>query len=105
MTLADLIDEFKKARLTSRLTQRDVADATGVSTLTISNFERGALTEIGTVKLLALLQTVGLELQIRPAGHQRTLDDIRLELEVQEGGDLQKSYIGRRVRHAKKIAL
>jgi transcriptional regulator with XRE-family HTH domain len=65
--LSDLSEQFKRARITSRLTQREAAAAAGVSSLLVSQFERGALTELGTVKLLSLLRAVGLELQIRPA--------------------------------------
>ena len=101
MALIDLAEAFKRARITSRLTQREVANATGVGLLTISKFERGALTEIGAVKLLALLQKVGLELQARPVGHQRTLDDVRLELDA-TGRSEADPHFRKRVRHTSK---
>jgi transcriptional regulator with XRE-family HTH domain len=84
MTLIDLGGTFKSARLRRRLTQEDAARAAGVSPLLVSQFERGALRELGTVKLLALFQVVGLELVARPAGQERTLDDIARELDVAE---------------------
>ena len=97
MMLIDLAVSFKKARIACRLTQKEVAEATGVGVLTISKLERGALMEIGAVKLIALFQKVGLELQVRPAGHQRTLDDIRLELAESSHDKLETG--GQRVRH------
>ena len=82
MNLIDLAQAFKTARLRARLTQLEVASATGVSLPTISKLERGALAEIGAVKLLVLFRKVGLELAPRPFGQQRTLDDIAEELDA-----------------------
>lgn len=102
MNLIELSEIFKAARLTARLTQQEVARAAGVSTILVSKFERAALTEIGAVKLLALLREVGLELYARRAGQQRTLNDIARELDTAESAtpDLPR----RRVRHARTSA-
>jgi|SRR5882757_5710534 len=100
MNLFELADAFKNARIATRLTQREVAEATGVSTLLVSKLERGALAEIGAVKLLALLRKVGLELHTRPAGQQRTLDDIAHELDAVDSPELGPR-IGKRVRHSR----
>ena len=81
MSLIDLADQFKRARIEARLTQQDVAHATGINPFTVSKFERGALTEIGAVKLISLFRAVGLELRARPVGQARTLDDIAHELD------------------------
>src|ERR1700690_4509925 len=78
--LNDLVEHFKRARIATRLTQREAAEAAGVSAILVSQFERGTLTELGAVKLLSLLRAVGLELQVRPAGHQRTLNEIAVVL-------------------------
>ena len=99
--LNDLAEQFKKARIASRLTQREAAAAAGVSALLVSQFERGALTELGAVKLISLLRTVGLELQVRPAGHQRTLNDIEVELDAVSEPD-PPLHTSQRVRHAQK---
>lgn len=77
MDILELANAFRAARINSRLTQQDVAGGAGVSVVTVSRFERGELLEIGTVKLLNLFKLVGLELQPRPLGHVRTLDDIQ----------------------------
>ena len=97
-SLNDLAEQFKGARLASRLTQREAAAVAGASTLLVSTFERGAVTELGAVKFLSLLRAVGLELHIRPAGHQRTLTDVAAELD----GPAQRA--SQRVRHARKRA-
>jgi len=76
MNLAELGSAFRHARLARNLTQSAVARAAGVHATTVSDFERGALTELGAVKVIALLESVGLELLARPHGHARTLDDI-----------------------------
>jgi transcriptional regulator with XRE-family HTH domain len=102
-SLSDLAAQFKRARLASRLTQREAAAAAGVSTLLVSQLERGALTELGAVKLLSLLRAVGLELHTRPAGHQRTLNDVAAELDETTPVD-PPDRISQRVRHARKRA-
>jgi transcriptional regulator with XRE-family HTH domain len=99
MNLIDLATAFKAARLSARLTQREVAQATGVSLPTISKLERCALTEIGAVKLLALFRKVGLELAPRRVGQQRTLNDIAEELDAADLPELVPRS-PQRVRHS-----
>lgn len=79
MNLFELGQALKKARIEQRLTQSELASRTGVSLSSISGLERGSLPEIGTVKLLQLFAAVELELQPRPAGQRRTLDDANAE--------------------------
>jgi predicted nucleotidyltransferase/DNA-binding XRE family transcriptional regulator len=98
-SLNDLSERFKRARIASRLTQREAAAAAGVSPLLVSQLERGALTELGAVKLLSLLRAVGLEMHTRPAGHPCTLNDIAAEL-----GAAMPLDRPQRVRHAQKRA-
>lgn len=85
MNLYELGLALKEARIRQLLTQSELASRSGVSLSTISGLERGNLPEIGTVKLLQLFEAVGLELQPRPAGQRRTLDDVNAE-------NLQTSY-------------
>jgi transcriptional regulator with XRE-family HTH domain len=101
MNLMDIAVAFKSARIRARLTQLDVAKATGVGVLTISKLERGALTEIGAVKLLALLRKVGVELVPRLVGQPRTLDDIAAELDA---GTVPEPLprTAQRVRHSRR---
>ena len=79
MNLFELGQVLKEARIRQRLTQSELANRTGVSLSSISGLERGSLPEIGTVKLLQLFAAVELELQPRPAGQRRTLDDVNAE--------------------------
>ncbi len=79
MNLFELGQSLKEARIRQQLTQGELAKLTGVSLSSISGLERGILAEIGVVKLLQLFAAVGLELQTRPAGQRRTLDDARQE--------------------------
>ncbi|SFN90859.1 Helix-turn-helix domain-containing protein [Formivibrio citricus] len=76
MNLYELGQALKAARINQSITQQELAERTGVSVSTISGLERGTLSEIGVVKLLQLFALVGLELQPRPAGRRRTLDDV-----------------------------
>ena len=79
MSLADLGETFKRARLVANKTQQQVAEETGTARSRISMFETGALPELGLVKVLSLFESVGLELFARPVGHGRTLDDVLTE--------------------------
>jgi transcriptional regulator with XRE-family HTH domain len=98
MTIIDLAETFRQARIERRLTQREVATEAGLGSITVSRFERGALTEIGLVKLLAMFRVVGLELFARPVGHRRTLDDIPLEL-ISPHNEAATGRPRQRVRH------
>ena len=100
MNLIELSEIFKSARLAAELTQQEVAKLAGVGTILVSRFERAALAEMGAVKLLALLRAVGLELHTRPAGQQRTLNDIARELDA-EDSLASSASLRRRVRHAR----
>lgn len=82
MNLYELGQSLKDARIRQQLTQSELAERTGVSLSSISGLERGILAEIGVVKLLQLFAAVGLELQTRPTGQRRTLDDARQEQQI-----------------------
>jgi transcriptional regulator with XRE-family HTH domain len=100
MNLLELSEAFKSARLAAGLTQQEVAKVAGVGVILVSRFERAALTEMGAVKLIALLRAVGLELYARPAGQQRTLNDIARELDA-EDSLAPSASVRQRVRHAR----
>lgn len=84
MDLAELGKTFHEARIRSRQTQQDVANATRISVKLISLFENGMLSDLGGVRLLALFEQVGLELVPRPIGQRRTLADVANELNQAE---------------------
>lgn len=59
MIIADLGRRFKRYRVLSQLTQRDVAERAGVSIFTISQFEKGEDRNITFGNFLALLRSIG----------------------------------------------
>ncbi len=59
MIIADLGRRFKRYRVHSQLTQRDVAEKAGVSIFTISQFEKGEDRNITFGNFLALLRSIG----------------------------------------------
>ncbi|WP_153133339.1 helix-turn-helix domain-containing protein [Dechloromonas hortensis] len=83
MNLAELGLAFRTARIERRLTQQDLVSMTGISVTLISKLEGGMLPDVGIVRLIALLECVGLELQARSRIHRRTLDDIAEELNAE----------------------
>jgi len=96
MDLFALGEAFRAARIAADKTQQDVAALTGTTKQRISRFETGQLTELGIVKLLSLLDAVGIELFVRPIGHGRTLDDVLAEQSTPADGETR-----RRVRRPK----
>ena len=61
------------------LTQRELATRAGVHPITLSNFERGYVSDIGLRKLDLILEQLGLQLVVRPIQAGRTLDDLERE--------------------------
>lgn len=74
--------EIRKARKTRRLSQEKLAKALGMSRTTIGQIENGTVQDIGTRKLIRVLEFLGLELRVRPSGAFPTLEELREE----EGG-------------------
>ena len=68
-------DERKKCKLS----QAELAKALGMSRTTIGQIENGTVQEIGVRKLIRVLEYLGLELRIRPAGRPPTLEELREE--------------------------
>ena len=50
-----------------------------MSRTTIGQIENGSIQEIGVRKLIRVLEFLGLELSVRPAGKPPTLEEIRKE--------------------------
>lgn len=69
--------EIRKERKRRKISQEKVADALGMSRSTISQIESGTIQEIGARKLIRILEYLGLELRVRPAGMPPTLDELR----------------------------
>lgn len=79
ITLADIAPLLKQARQKAGLSQAELAEPLGMSRATISSIESGRCDEIGFVKLVALLERVGLEVSVAPRKGRPTIDDLRAE--------------------------
>jgi transcriptional regulator with XRE-family HTH domain len=77
MDLIELGREVAQVRKRKALSQTDLARAAGVSRQTISALERGVVSDLGVRKLMRVLEVLGFELAVRPAGHPVTLDDLK----------------------------
>ncbi len=57
--IAELGGRFKEYRVLCDLTQKEVAEKSGVSVFTISQFEKGTANNIGFGTILSLLRAIG----------------------------------------------
>lgn len=71
--------QIRQARKDRKLSQADVAKTLGMSRTTIGQIENGTVQEIGVRKLIRVLEFLGLELRVRPAGRPPTLEELREE--------------------------
>ena len=72
-------EEIRKERKHRKISQQTLAEDLGMSRATISQIESGTVQEIGVRKLIRILDYLGLELRVRPAGVPPTLDELRGE--------------------------
>lgn len=78
-TLFELGEAVAERRRALGLKQADVAMQAGIPAETLSRFERGRVAEFGARKLLAVLATLGMELEFAAQGQSGTLDQLRRE--------------------------
>ena len=71
--------QIRQARKSRKVSQAELAKALGMSRTTIGQIESGAVQEIGVRKLIRVLEYLGLELRVRPAGSPPTLEELREE--------------------------
>lgn len=71
--------EIRTARKLRGFSQQELAKGLGMSRTTISQIESGTVREIGVRKLMRILDSLGLELRVRPAGHPPTLEELQEE--------------------------
>jgi transcriptional regulator with XRE-family HTH domain len=83
--LTRLGQAVRGVRRRRHLTQSTLARETGVSRSTISLLETGALQDLGIQKVLRVLEYLGLEIAVRPAGELPTLEDLQREREEERG--------------------
>ena len=72
-------EKIREARRSRKISQAELAKALGMSRTTIGQIENGSVQEIGVRKLIRILEFLGLELRVRPAGRPPTLEDLREE--------------------------
>jgi transcriptional regulator with XRE-family HTH domain len=77
--LADIGPLLRQSRRATGLTQAQLAESLGMSRATVSAIENGHCAEIGFVKLLALLERVGLTITVAPRKGRPTIDELRAE--------------------------
>lgn len=79
MQLPEIGPLLQQARKKAGLSQEQLAAPLGMSRATISALESGRCEEIGFAKLIALLETVGLDVTVAPRSSRPTLDELRAE--------------------------
>jgi transcriptional regulator with XRE-family HTH domain len=72
-------EQIRQARKGRKVSQAVLARALGMSRTTIGQIENGTVREIGVRKLIRVLEFLGLELRLRPAGRPPTLEELREE--------------------------
>ncbi len=77
--LFDIGKQIRNARKKNKISQEKLAESLGMSRTTIGQIENGTVQEIGVRKLIRILEFLGLELRVRPAGQPPTLDELRKE--------------------------
>ncbi|HEX4489076.1 MAG TPA: helix-turn-helix domain-containing protein [Terriglobales bacterium] len=78
-TLAELGQAVATQRKSLGLAQGYVAEKAGLAAESLSRFERGRTTELGSRKLLAVLAVLGMEMTFTKAGRGGGLDELRRE--------------------------
>lgn len=71
--------QIRQARKRHHITQAAMAKTLGMSRTTIGQIENGTVQDIGVRKLIRVLELLGLELTVRPAGRPPTLEELREE--------------------------
>ena len=75
----DIGKQIRQARKSRKISQAELPKALGMSRTTIGQIENGTVQEIGVRKLIRVLEFLGLELRVRPAGRPPTLEELREE--------------------------
>lgn len=78
MRLQELGYEIRRARRERGLTQAQLATAARLSRTTLNQLENGLFPDLGIRKVLAILETLGLDLSVQPVPETRRPDFIRM---------------------------
>lgn len=68
----------RDARISGQLTQSELAARAGLTRTTVNQVETGACRDLGTRKVIAVLDSLGLELQVRSIDKPRRKDYLRM---------------------------
>jgi len=71
--------QIRRERKSRKITQAELGKALGMSRTTIGQIEGGTVQDIGVRKLIRVLQFLGLEIRVRPAGRPPTMEELREE--------------------------
>jgi transcriptional regulator with XRE-family HTH domain len=77
--LFEIGKQIRQARKGRKTSQAELGRVLGMSRTTIGQIEDGTVQDIGVRKLIRLLDFLGLELRVRPAGKPPTLEELREE--------------------------
>ena len=77
--LFEIGKEIRTERKRRKISQEKMGEDLAMGRSTISQIESGTVPEIGVRKLIRILEYLGLELRVRPAGIPPTLDELREE--------------------------
>lgn len=72
---AELGAVIRRARRARGLTQASVAQAAGVSRLTLNQLENGVVPDLGIKKVNTILEALGLELHVQPISREQKSQD------------------------------
>lgn len=86
-TLPDLGLAVARLRKEHRMTQKELAQLSGMGQSTLARFETGGVAEFGSRKLLRLLEVLGHEMSYVPMNRSFTLDDALAERQRVFAGD------------------
>ncbi len=79
LMLIEIGRQVRQARKSRKITQAELGKALGMSRTTIGQIESGTVQDIGVRKIIRLLEYLGLEIRVRPAGRPPTLEELREE--------------------------
>jgi len=85
--LLDLGQELARLRKERGMTQKELANLSGMGQSTLARFETGGVAEFGSRKLLRLLEVLGHEMTYVPMNRTFTLDDALAERQRAFGND------------------
>ena len=85
--LLDLGQELARLRKERGMTQKELANLSGMGQSTLARFETGGVAEFGSRKLLRVLEVLGHEMTYVPMNRTFTLDDALAERQRAFGND------------------